>query len=97
MVTRRWTTISGRRYFGIPATAPPHLVPRVLAVCSVLAERVGTRDIGAWIKAGYAKTQNNQTLFNIAAVREVVDDSKAQMAMAEADGTSCGSAVTAGT
>ena len=72
--------------FGIPVSAPPHPVPRVLAVRSALAERVGTRDIGAWIKAGFAKTQNNQTLFNIAAVREVVDDSKAQLARAEADG-----------
>ena len=44
------------------------------------------RDIGVWIKAGYAKTQNNQTLFNIAAIREVVDDAKAQLARAEADG-----------
>ena len=51
-----------------------------------VGQRVGTRDIGAWIEAGFAKTQNNQTLFNIAAVREVVDDFKAQLARAGADG-----------
>jgi hypothetical protein len=73
-------------YFGIPCKAPPHPVPRVLAVRSVLAERVGTRDIGAWIEAGFAMTQNNQTLFNVAAIRAVVDDAKAQLARAEVDG-----------
>ena len=65
-------------HFGIPYTAPPHLVPQVLAVRSVLEERVGTRDIGAWTRAGYAQSRNNQTLFNVAAIRAAVDDAKAK-------------------
>jgi hypothetical protein len=73
-------------HFGIPYTAPPHLVPQVLAVRSVLEERVGTRDIGAWTRAGYAQSRNNQTLFNVAAIREAVDDAKARVAKAEAEG-----------
>jgi hypothetical protein len=73
-------------HFGIPYTAPPHLVPRVLAVRSVLEEKIGTRDIGAWIKAGYTKSLNNRKLFNIAKIREVVDDAKARFTQAEADG-----------
>jgi hypothetical protein len=73
-------------HFGIPYTDPPHLVPQALAVQFVLEERVGTRAISAWIKAGYAKSRNNQTLFNVAAIREAVDDAKAQIAKAEAAG-----------
>jgi hypothetical protein len=73
-------------HFGVPWLAPPHLIPRVLSVRSILAEKIGSCDIGGLIRAGYAKSLNNQTLFNIAKIRDVVDETKAQVAQAEAEG-----------
>ena len=73
-------------HFGIPWTAPNRLSPRVLAVRSLLEETVGTSDIAAWTRAGYARSENNQTLFNLARIRDMVNAVKAQVVQAENDG-----------
>ena len=73
-------------YFGIPFSAGHDVVPRILAVRSLLTAEVGTHDPGALIKAGFVQSLDNKVLFNIAKTREAVDDAKAQVAQAEADG-----------
>ena len=73
-------------HFGISWSTQHRLAPRVLAVRSIVEERIGNSDIGAWIKAGYAQNLNGQTLLNVAKIREMVDDARAQLAQAQADG-----------
>ena len=73
-------------HFGIQYAEPPCAVPPTLAVRSLLLDKIGTRDINAWIKAGYVRKLNDQTLFNIAKTREAVDDAKAQLSQAKAEG-----------
>ena len=52
----------------------------------MVEERIGSGDIGAWIKSGYAQNLNGKTLLNVAKIREMVDDARAQLAQAQADG-----------
>jgi hypothetical protein len=52
----------------------------------VLEEAIGSRDLSAWIKAGYTKNVDNQTLFNTARIRVVVDNAKAEVAKANEEG-----------